>query len=221
MTENPTDPVADRMREEWDQRAREHARRYINDQEFAGFDFLLSGCRDVFEILVPLNKVLRHDMHMVEIGCGIGRMLPFFSMLFEKVHGIDVAPGMVEQGRELWAHVPNIEIHLGDGRTLSVLPDQSCDLVLSFQVLQHVPDREVVRDYVRDSFRVLRPGGIGKFMVKIAPWPGQPPEPNTWDGVDLSRADLDIWLGDRPWKLLNAYECSDPTRAWVVLEKPA
>src|SRR5262249_49316852 len=161
----------------------------------------------------------RHDMHVVEIGCGIGRMLPFFAMLFAQVHGVDIAPAMVEQGRSLLAHLPNVRLHLGDGRSLTALPEQSCDLALSFQVFQHVPDKGVIRDYVADAFRVLRPGGFGKFLVKTRPWEGQGPEPDTWNGVDIARADLDQWLADRPWRLLSAYDFQDPTRTWVLLEK--
>lgn len=223
MTNEPKggDAVVGRMRDDWDRRAREDARRYINDREFAGFDFLLSGCRDAFDVIGPLHDRLRHDMHMVEIGCGIGRMLPFFAMLFAKVHGVDISPTMVEKGRKLLAHVPNVEFHLGDGRTLSVLPDACCDLALSFQVMQHIPDKQVIRDYIGDAFRILRPGGLGKFMVKTKPWQDEPPVPDTWNGVDITQGDLDQWLRDRPWKLVTAYDFTDPTRAWVVLEKPA
>src|SRR5262245_21429757 len=114
-----------RMRQEWDDRARTNARYYINDREHRGFDFLLSGCRDAFEILGPLHGELRHDMHWVEIGCGIGRMLPFFAMLFAHVHGVDVAPTMVAEGRRLLQHLPNVTLHLGSGRDLAGLHDAS------------------------------------------------------------------------------------------------
>ncbi|MGE3171453.1 MAG: class I SAM-dependent methyltransferase [Planctomycetota bacterium] len=223
---NPREPGGDwsavdaRMRAEWDARAREHARRYINDREYEGFDFLLSGCRDAFEVVGPLHERMRHDMHMVEIGCGIGRMLPFFAMLFEQVHGVDVAPGMVEEGRRVLAHLPNVTFHLGNGRSLTGLDDASCDLAISFQVFQHIPDKGVIRDYVADAFRVLKPGGLARFMVKQRPWAGQPAEPDTWNGVDILRADIDQWAQDNPWVVESVTDFLDPTRAWVLLRKP-
>jgi len=183
----PTDDIDDRMRREWEQRARENARYYINDREHEGFDFQLSGCRDAFEVLGPMHEKLRHDMHMVEIGCGIGRMLPFFAMLFEQVHGVDVAPTMIEQGRARLGHLSNVTLHLGDGRSLTGIADESLDLALSFQVLQHIPDKDVIRDYVADAFRVLRPGGFARLHVKTRPWDHADAVPNTWDGVNIAK----------------------------------
>ena len=161
------------MRSDWDQRGGEDARYYINTVEHRGFDFALSGCRDVFEILGLLRAELRHDMRMLEIGCGIGRMLQFFAVLFEEVHGIDIAPSMVAQARDYLKKSPNAKVWLGDGRTLAGLPSAHFDLAISFQVFQHIPSKDVITDYVRDTFRVLRKGGLFKFLVKTKPWNGQ------------------------------------------------
>ena len=216
----PPADVAAWMRSDWDARGGENARYYINTDEHQGFEFALSGCRDVFEILGLLRADLRPDMRMLEIGCGIGRMLPFFHALFEEVHGIDIAPSMVKQAREYLRRFPAIQIHQGDGRSLTGLPSNHFDLVISFQVFQHIPDKQVITDYVRDTFRVLRKGGLFKFLVKTKPWNGQGPRPDTWNGVELGRADVDHWLQLDPWQLRVAYDADDPTKAWVVLHKP-
>jgi len=208
------------MRRDWDARGGENAKYYINTSEHEGFDFALSGCRDAFEVLGHLHKELRHDMRVLEIGCGIGRMLQFFGVLFAEVHGIDVAPSMVEQARRYLARWSNVHVHLGDGRSLTGLPGDHFDLALSFQVFQHVPDRQVITDYVRDTFRALRGRGLFKFLVKTKPWAGQGRRPDTWCGVDVSRADVDHWLSLDPWQLRSAYDSDDPSKAWVVLQKP-
>lgn len=218
---DPADKVNERMRREWEDRAKENARYYINVYEHEGFDFQLSGCRDAFEVLGSMHKQLREDMHIAEIGCGIGRMLPFFAMMFEQVHGVDVSPTMIEQGQARLKHLPNVTLHVGDGRTLTGIPDESLDLVVSFQVLQHIPDKEVIRDYIADSFRALRPGGYARLHVKTKPWKGAGPTPNTWDGVNVGHEDKDVWLADRPWKLDTAYDLNDGATAWVVLQKPS
>jgi SAM-dependent methyltransferase len=217
----PPKDVTTWMREDWDERAREDARYYINVKEHAGFDFALSGCRDAFQVLGPIHDLLRHDMKMVEIGCGMGRMLQFFAVLFAEVHGIDVAPGMVEQARRYLARSPNVIVHQGDGRSLTGLQDDYFDLVLSFQVFQHIPDRQVIDDYVREAFRVLKPGGLFRFLVKTRPWQGQGDQPDTWCGVELSEADVERWLQQDRWQKRNAHDAEDPTLAWVLLQKPA
>ena len=127
---------------------------------------------------------------------------------------------MVTQAREYLKKSANVQVHLGDGRTLTGLPSLHFDLALSFQVFQHIPDKQVITDYVRDTFRVLRPQGLFKFLVKTKPWNGQGPRPDTWNGVELGRADVDHWLTLDPWKLRVAYDSEDPTKAWVVLQKP-
>jgi 2-polyprenyl-3-methyl-5-hydroxy-6-metoxy-1,4-benzoquinol methylase len=208
------------MREDWDERAREDARYYINDREHEGFDFALSGCRDVYETLGPLHQELRHDMKVLEIGCGMGRMLQFMAVLFAEVHGIDVAPTMVEQARRYLARSPNVIVHQGDGRSLQGLQDGYFDLVLSFQVFQHIPDKAVVSDYLREMFRVLKPAGLARFLAKTKPWAGQGAEHDTWCGVELSKDDLAGWLKQDPWQLRSAADSDDPTKAWVLLQKP-
>ncbi len=208
------------MRADWDARGRENSKFYINTREYEGFDFALSGCRDAFETIGLLHKELRHDMRFLEIGCGIGRMLQFFSVMFADVHGIDIAPSMVAQAREYLRRFPNVTVHQGDGRTLAGLPSAHFDLVLSFQVFQHIPDLKVVTDYVRDTFRVLRPRGLFKFLVKQKPWTGQGARADTWNGVDITRADVDRWAALDPWLVRSVTDNDDPTKAWVVLQKP-
>ena len=213
--------VTRRMREDWDRRARENARYYINTREHEGFEFGLSGCVSVVYLLRPIQHLLRHDMRLLEIGCGIGRMMPFFAGLFAEAHGIDISPSMVEQGRARLGNHPNVHLHLGDGRSLAGLPDHWFDVVVSFEVFQHVPDREVIADYVHEAFRVLKPGGIARFLVKTKRWDGQGDQHDTWCGVELGREDLDAWLRRDPWRLEAAHDSDDPSKAWVLLSKPA
>jgi SAM-dependent methyltransferase len=217
----PLADVAAWMRADWDARGRENARFYINTSEHEGIDFALSGCRDAFESLGPLHRELRPDMRVLEIGCGIGRMLQFFGVLFAEAHGIDVAPSMVVQARDYLRRSANVTVHLGDGRSLAGLADAHFDLVVSFQVFQHIPDREVIADYVREAFRVLRPRGFAKVLVKTRPWEGQGPRPDTWCGADIGRADVQCWLAADPWQL-RSFEPTpvDATTAWVLLQKP-
>jgi SAM-dependent methyltransferase len=58
---------------------------------------------------------------------------------------------------------------LGDGETLTGVPDASADAVFSHVVFQHIPDPAVTLGYVREMGRVLRPGGWAGFQVSNAP----------------------------------------------------
>ena len=211
--------MTERMRRDWDERARENARLYIADKESEGLNFSLSGCRDAFGMLEELHPYLRADTKLLEIGCGIGRLLQFFAVLFDEVHGLDVSAEMVERGREFLARFPNAHLAVGDGRSLGVYDDASFDLVVSHHVFQHIPDKDVIRDYVREARRLLRPGGIFKFLVKTAPWEAQVVH-DTWHGVEVGEADLQAWTAEGGWELLNAYSAPDGTTGWAILRVP-
>jgi SAM-dependent methyltransferase len=71
------------------------------------------------------------------------------------VVGVDPAPGLLTQARELSAYYTNLSFEEGDGRALA-FPDASFDVVVLHTVLCHVPGPE---QCVEEAFRLLRPGG--------------------------------------------------------------
>ena len=58
------------------------------------------------------------------------------------------------------------EFRAVSGAGLDGIPDASVDLVLSFAVFQHVPDRAAIVNYFREAARVLRPGGLFRLHMK-------------------------------------------------------
>ncbi len=100
----------------------------------------------------------------LEIGCGIGRMLKVVAPLFKTVVGIDISPGMVELSRDYLADVENVEVLVNDGRYIP-LSDNSVDFVFSVIVFQHLPYREFVHGYLKESLRVLKLGGVIRIQM--------------------------------------------------------
>lgn len=213
-----SEDLEQRMQADWDARARENARHFIATGESRGVLFELSGCRDTYRMLEDQHEWLRPEMRTLEIGCGIGRLVQYFARIFAEAHGIDVSPEMIARGREYLRHVPNAQLHLGDGRTLADLADESFDFVISYAVFQHIPSKEVLRSYVREAWRVLKPGGRMKYLLKTARWEKEGEAPDTWHGVTVVRADLDAWHAETGFQLLGTYGETGST-AWVVAEK--
>lgn len=211
--------VLDEMRRDWDRRARENARYYIASGEDEGVRFALSGCRDAGRLLEDLHEDLRSDMRVLEIGCGIGRLLQYMALIFEEVHGIDVSAEMIEEGRRYLARHPNAHLEVGDGASLAPYPDAHFDLVYSYVVFQHIPDKAVIESYVTEARRVLRPGGLFKYLVKTESWEGAT-ESDTWHGVNISEDDLSSWNERLGFELVNAYSEADGTAAWVIVRAP-
>lgn len=161
------------MRRYWDRRARENPWYFINNTlDYAQPDvegFWGSGETDVDMLLERLGGSLRPTDHVVEIGCGVGRMSRAIARRVERVTALDVAPHMLELARTHNAELDNVEWLLGDGTTLAPVPDASADVCISYVVLQHIPDRAVILGYVREMGRVLRAGGWAVFQVSNSP----------------------------------------------------
>jgi len=169
----PDPAILERMRKDWDERARENARHYVNNAqtEWADEEFFESGRQNVGNyILNDMTNVCQGkdptQMAVLEIGCGVGRMTRALAGIFGQVYGVDVSGEMIAQARQNLASTPNATVMLNNGADLRVLGDITIDFAFSYIVFQHVPSREVIRNYVAEVHRLLRPGGLFKFQVQ-------------------------------------------------------
>lgn len=157
------------MRRDWDARARENPRVYINwptvpDQEEA---FFASGRQDYARYVRPFLEKMRFDPSgktALEIGCGIGRLARCLAEAFGEVIGVDVSPEMI--ARATAAGIPRARFLAVSGGGLEGIEPASVDFVLSFAVFQHVPDKDAILRYFEETARVLRPGGIFRLHMK-------------------------------------------------------
>jgi SAM-dependent methyltransferase len=73
---------------------------------------------------------------------------------------VDVSGEMIRRAGERLAGVANVHLReVGNREYLAAFPDGRFDLVFSFLVLQHL-EKEDAFLYIRDTFRVLRTGGV-------------------------------------------------------------
>ncbi|MEO7652972.1 MAG: methyltransferase domain-containing protein [Bryobacteraceae bacterium] len=184
----------EKMREDWDQRARENARYYVNtaSENWTDDEFFRSGERTVAEeILTDMTNICQgkdpKQMKVLEIGCGAGRVTRALSGLFGEVHAVDVSGEMIKAASAALADRPNAHVYQNNGTDLSVLGDRTFDFAFSTIVFQHIPSREVIETYVRDVNRLLRPGALFKFQVQGDPTIESKPD-DTWLGVPFSDA---------------------------------
>jgi len=184
-----------RMRRDWDERARENARYYVNTQrdDWSDEQFFESGRRTVAEeILTDMINICQGkppgEMLVLEIGCGAGRVTRALSEVFGEVHGVDISSEMITKARRALADRPNVRLYQNNGRDLSVLGDVRFDFAFSTIVFQHIPSRQIIESYVREVHRLLRPGGLFKFQVQGDASLETSPD-DTWLGVAFSDAD--------------------------------
>jgi SAM-dependent methyltransferase len=173
MSEISTEEQLRKMREDWDQRAKENARYYVatGTKEWTDEEFFASGERTVAdEILTDLGNICQErparDMRVLEIGCGAARVTRALANLFGEVHGVDVSGEMVREAKAALADRPNAFVYQNNGKDLAVVPPLEFDFAFSSIVFQHIPSREIIESYVREVHRLLRPGALFKFQVQ-------------------------------------------------------
>lgn len=212
---DPMQSDLQRMRRDWDARAREDAKHYIATGLSDGLLFGLGGLHDANKILEDVHTHLTQQTRVLEIGCGIGRLLRFFALVFDEVYGIDVSAEMIRQSKAHLAQFSNVKTYCGDGSVLSPFEDGSIGFVFSYVVFLHVPSKDIIRSYVHEARRVLEPGGVFKFLVKYREYDTAGDAPDTWHGVTVSMDDVEVWRAETGFELVNSYGV-DEHLGWVV-----
>jgi SAM-dependent methyltransferase len=189
---SPADQLT-KMRQDWDRRALENARYYVDTgkTDWTDDEFFVSGEEDVRDnILTDLTNICRGKnpkrMRVLEIGCGAGRVTRALAARFGEVHAVDVSGEMVRQARQAVAGFPNAKIYQNNGANLDLFSPRSFDFAYSSLVFQHIPSRQIIASYVLDTYRVLRPGALFKFQVQGDTRIDDPPLDDTWVGVAWS-----------------------------------
>jgi len=163
---------ADHMRRFWDARARENATYFVDNRvNYAGGDeewFWAQGERDLQQMLDLLALTPGPTDTVLDVGCGVGRLLRALTPRVAATIGIDVSQEMVARARQNLAGLP-VTLHVGDGTTLVPVPDASVHGVVSLVVFQHIPDPQITLGYIREIGRVLRPGGWAGIHVSDDP----------------------------------------------------
>lgn len=159
-------------------------------------EFFSTGAREAERVLAMCKShgVSVSYGKLLDFGCGVGRMTRAFSRHFEWCVGIDVSEKMIGLARELNSGQPRCEFIASDA---GVLPfaEKSFDFVFTVLVLQHLPSRSMILEYVAEFLRVAKDNAVIVFQL-----------PNE---VPLRRR---IQLRRRLWPLLAAIGIP---RAWL------
>ncbi len=101
---------------------------------------------------IEATGVVRQRCRVLEIGSGTGALLHELRGRDIDAEGVELRQEFIDQAREWYGPLPLTRV------TGVLLPfaDRSFDVVMSFDVFEHIPDSDA---HLREVWRVLRPGG--------------------------------------------------------------
>lgn len=214
------DRLIERMRQDWDARAREDAHYYVafgrrgqSEEEFQATAREIARSLEMELKRLPPASAPRRAL---EIGCGPGRLMLSLASHFAEIHGVDISDEMIRLARRRLSGLANAFAHHAPESDLRAFPDEWFDFVYSYAVFQHIPAREVVFRYFEETRRVLKTGGIARFQVNGLPETA--PRYDTWCGVRISAAELAAFARAHDFQLL-ALEGPQTQYLWTTWRK--
>ena len=132
-------------------------------------EFFALGRKEIDEAMKYLDKIDNKVTfgNAFDFGCGVGRLTQGLCQHFVSATGADISNTMIEGANRFnkfgsqCAYITNTEPHL------KCLDSETFDFVYTNVVLQHMPPRYQV-EYIKEFFRILKPGGIALFQVRTA-----------------------------------------------------
>ena len=206
----PNTSVDIKMKKEWNERTKMNPLFVIaTDHSDTEEDFWNSGigeCDDILGINTErFKKIIENKetskMNILEIGCGIGRILIPMSKFFGSVIGIDISSEMVLLGQKYVSHIPNCSIVENNGVDLSEFSDNSFDFCYSFIVFQHIPEKQIVENYIKEVSRILKSSCLFRFQVR-GTISTKPNEITTWDGVQFTSDEIHKIAKDNNFEII-------------------
>jgi spore maturation protein CgeB len=146
-----------KMREDWDRRVSHDYRFWMSDGFESDEHMWRSGERD-FALMFSDITTDSKELHALELGCGVGRLLRPAAQAFQTVTGVDISPEAVAKAKELLKEYENITVIQGNGIDLKELATGSIDVAFSYASLTSCPTR-IIAEYLIEFKRVLCNGG--------------------------------------------------------------
>jgi len=214
----PTESIK-KSKEKWNSLARKNAQYYIwtEKEKFTDDEFRKSGIRD-YKTYIKNDELLNQKLQKIhaktalEIGCGVGRVTEYFKDDFEKIYGIDISEEMIQRAKKRLPH-EQFTFIANNGSHLP-LENETIDFIFSYIVFQHIPSYKIIKEYMNEIYRVLKPGGIFKVQVR-----GLEVDKKKWYyGVHFNEQKIKKILDKTKLKMLRIKR-EEKKLIWLLLEK--
>ena len=129
-------------------------------------EFFTTGEREAERVLAMCRS---HALNvssgkLLDFGCGVGRMTRAFSNFFASCVGIDVSNNMVSLAKRFNTDRPQCDFIVSDNVQLP-FASKSFDFVFSVLVLQHLPTKKMILNYIAEFIRIAKDNGVVVFQL--------------------------------------------------------
>jgi len=133
-------------------------------------EFFATGRAEIDSVMTELaaQQIVVQRGAALDFGCGVGRLTQALCEHFESVTGLDIAATMVAGAQKWNLHADRCRYLVNTTEAIPELPSASLDFIYSNISLQHSPPR-CQRNYLSEFMRLLKPGAIAVFQVRIGP----------------------------------------------------
>ncbi|MEA3272839.1 MAG: class I SAM-dependent methyltransferase [Patescibacteria group bacterium] len=111
-------------------------------------------------------KYIKKGNHILDLGCGNGRLYDLFKDLSIDYTGIDKSQKLIKVAKEKWKNT-DAEFRVGD--ILEFSETKKYDAVFLIAVFHHIPNKELRLKVLKKIYSVLEPGGM-LFMTNWMFW---------------------------------------------------
>lgn len=117
-----------------------------------------------YEMIAKHTRASGMFSHVLDFGCGVGRLTFGWGKRANRVTGVDISAAMLQIANGNLAGRDHISFVLNRSNDLRVFKDGEFDLIFSFVCLQHMP-WSLASGYIAEFSRICQPGGVVAFQL--------------------------------------------------------
>lgn len=155
------------MCRDWDQRAHSDALYWIATRpgRWSESEFFESGESDAGAMLARSGVTVGRGDAVLEVGCGVGRLLRAMLRRGAQGWGVDISPEMIARAA-VYLEGEDVRLRVRSAHQLTGLPERYFRLVYSYVVLQHIPDAAMILSCFAQAAKLVSADGVLLMQVR-------------------------------------------------------